>query len=109
MEMSNFESKELNRVFDKIFFVDQISKTPIDASTVKAEVIKKKQEDRRRHFFPCHVICSTIRSLSIPIGSLPTWNSSVREDKITVMTVYLEFPAAATPSVHRGLQGQLRP
>ena len=45
MEMSNFESKELNRVFDKIFFVDQISKTPIDASTVKAEVIKKKQEE----------------------------------------------------------------
>jgi len=45
MEMSNFESKELNRVFDKIFFVDQISQTPIDASTLKAEVIKKKQEE----------------------------------------------------------------
>ncbi|MDN3642417.1 GW dipeptide domain-containing protein [Lutimonas halocynthiae] len=44
MEMSNFESKELNRVFDKIFFVDQISKTPIDAETLKAELIDKKQK-----------------------------------------------------------------
>lgn len=45
MEMSNFESKELNRVFDKIFFVDKISKTPIDAESLKAEVIEKKQKE----------------------------------------------------------------
>ncbi len=44
MEMSNFESKELNRVFDRIFFVDQISKQPIEAETKKAEMIAKKQE-----------------------------------------------------------------
>lgn len=45
MEMNNFESKELDKVFDKIFFVDQISKTPIDASSRKAEVINKKQKE----------------------------------------------------------------
>jgi len=45
MEMNNFESKELDKVFDKIFFVDQISKTPIDASSRKAEVIHNKQKE----------------------------------------------------------------
>jgi hypothetical protein len=45
MEMNNFESKELNRVFDKIFFVDQISKTPINTSSRKAEVIEKRQKE----------------------------------------------------------------
>jgi len=44
MEMNDFESKELNRVFERIFFVDQVSKQPIDAETKKAEVIAKKQE-----------------------------------------------------------------
>lgn len=48
MEMSNFESKELNRVFDKIFFIDQISRQPIDAETKKAEVIAKKQEGMQK-------------------------------------------------------------
>ena len=48
MEMNNFESKELNRVFDKILFVDQFSKTPIDASTLKAEVINDKQKEMQQ-------------------------------------------------------------
>lgn len=44
MEMKNFESKELNRVFESIFFVDQISREPISAETKKAEVSAKRQE-----------------------------------------------------------------
>ena len=44
MEMKNFESKELNKVFDRIFFVDRVSKSPIDAETKRAEMIAKKQE-----------------------------------------------------------------
>ncbi|WKK65253.1 GW dipeptide domain-containing protein [Lutimonas zeaxanthinifaciens] len=48
MEMSNFESKELNRVFDRIFFVDQISKEPIDAESKKAEVISKRKMEIQR-------------------------------------------------------------
>jgi len=44
MEMKNFESKELNRVFESIYFVDQVSKEPIDAEAKKAEVISKRQE-----------------------------------------------------------------
>lgn len=44
MEMKNFESKELNRVFESIYFVDQVSKEPIEAETKKAEVIAKRQE-----------------------------------------------------------------
>ena len=44
MEMKNFESKELNKVFDRIFFVDHVSKSPIDAETKRAEMIAKKQE-----------------------------------------------------------------
>ncbi len=48
MEMNNFESKELNKVFDKIFFADQISRQPIDAETKKAEVIAKKQEGMQK-------------------------------------------------------------
>ncbi len=48
MEMKNFESKELNRVFESIFFVDKISRKPIDAETKKAEVIAKKQEEMQK-------------------------------------------------------------
>jgi hypothetical protein len=48
MEMSNFESKELNRVFERIFFVDQISKEPIDAETKKAEAISKRKIEMQR-------------------------------------------------------------
>lgn len=44
MEMKDFESKELNRVFDRIFFVDQISKEPIDVEAKKAEFIAKRKE-----------------------------------------------------------------
>lgn len=44
MEMKNFESKELNRVFESIYFVDQVSKEPIDAEAKKAEAISKRQE-----------------------------------------------------------------
>ncbi|PIF06646.1 MAG: hypothetical protein CSA36_00660 [Draconibacterium sp.] len=33
LEMSNFTSKDLNRTFDKIYFVNQISKTPIEQIT----------------------------------------------------------------------------
>lgn len=44
MEMKNFESKDLNKVFDRIFFVDRVSKSPIDAETKRAEMIAKKQE-----------------------------------------------------------------
>jgi hypothetical protein len=32
LQMSNFQSKELNRTFDEIFFLSQISKTPIGTS-----------------------------------------------------------------------------
>jgi len=48
MEMNNFESKELDRVFDKIYFVDQISKTPIDAETLKTEAINDKQQEMQQ-------------------------------------------------------------
>ncbi|MEL4455926.1 GW dipeptide domain-containing protein [Lutimonas vermicola] len=44
MEMKNFESKELNKVFDRIFFVDRISKNPIDYDSKKTEMISKKKE-----------------------------------------------------------------
>ena len=44
MEMQNFESKELNRVFDRIVFVDQVSKQPIEAASLKEEVIAKKKK-----------------------------------------------------------------
>ena len=44
MEMNDFESKELNKVFDRIFFVDQISKEPINFETKKAELKAKQQE-----------------------------------------------------------------
>ncbi len=44
MEMNDFESKELNKVFDRIFFVDQIGKKPIDVETKKAELVAKQQE-----------------------------------------------------------------
>lgn len=48
MEMNNFESKELDRVFDKIFFVDQFSKTPIDVASQKAEVINNKKKEMQQ-------------------------------------------------------------
>ena len=41
MEMKNFESKELNKVFDKILFVDRISHKPLDTDTQKAAAISK--------------------------------------------------------------------
>ncbi len=48
MEMQNFESKELKRVFERIVFVDQISKEPIDASSVKEAYTSKKKEVRNK-------------------------------------------------------------
>ncbi len=48
MEMKDFESKELNRVFESIFFVDQISREPISAETKKAEVIAKRKEGMQK-------------------------------------------------------------
>ena len=48
MEMNNFESKELNRTFERIFFVDRISNEPIDAETQKADVIAKNQEGMQK-------------------------------------------------------------
>ncbi|UCE93804.1 MAG: SH3-like domain-containing protein [Flavobacteriaceae bacterium] len=48
MEMSNFESKELDRVFESIFFVDQISKEPIDAEAKKEEAISKRKIEIQR-------------------------------------------------------------
>ncbi len=47
MEMQNFESKELGRVFDKIVFVDKISKQPIDANSARENYIAKKKEVQR--------------------------------------------------------------
>ncbi|MGI9530049.1 GW dipeptide domain-containing protein [Lutimonas sp.] len=44
MEMQNFESKELGRVFESIVFVDKVSKKPIDASSAKEAFIAKKKE-----------------------------------------------------------------
>lgn len=44
MEMKDFESKELNRVFDRIFFVDQVSKEPIDQEAKRAEAKARQQE-----------------------------------------------------------------
>lgn len=44
MEMTNFESKDLNKTFESIFFVDRISKEPIDAETEKAKVKARQQE-----------------------------------------------------------------
>lgn len=44
MEMQNFESKELGKVFESIVFVDKVSKTPIDASSAKEAYIAKKKE-----------------------------------------------------------------
>ncbi|MCA0933738.1 GW dipeptide domain-containing protein [Lutimonas saemankumensis] len=48
MKMSDFESKELNRVFESIYFVDQISKEPIDAESKKAEAISKRKNEIKR-------------------------------------------------------------
>lgn len=45
LEMLDFESKELNRVFDKILFVDKISKTPITAA-VQAEMPMNHQSGK---------------------------------------------------------------
>jgi hypothetical protein len=38
MQMTNFESKELKRKFDKILFVDRISATPGNTTTAETEV-----------------------------------------------------------------------
>ena len=48
MEMNNFESKDLNKTFERIFFVDKISKKPIDAEAQKAEAIAKNQENMQK-------------------------------------------------------------
>lgn len=44
MEMKDFESKELNKVFDRIIFADQVSKKPIDENDRKQAAISKKQD-----------------------------------------------------------------
>lgn len=41
MEMSDFESKELNKVFDKILFVDFASAEPISKTSKKEEAIQR--------------------------------------------------------------------
>jgi len=48
MEMNNFESKELNKVFDKILFVDNLSKEPIDAKTKKEAAIAKVKNEMQQ-------------------------------------------------------------
>lgn len=47
IEMKDFESKELNKVFDRIIFVDQVSKKPLDAKDKKKAVIAKRQDGMR--------------------------------------------------------------
>lgn len=44
MEMKDFESKELNRVFDKIYFVEGISKSRITVDAKKAEAIRRNKK-----------------------------------------------------------------
>jgi len=44
IEMKDFESKELNKVFDRIIFADKVSKKPIDANDRKNAAIAKKQD-----------------------------------------------------------------
>lgn len=48
MEMQNFESKELNKTFDKILFVDYISKEPISAENKKKEAIAKTKSGMKQ-------------------------------------------------------------
>lgn len=47
VEMKDFESKELKKVFDRIIFVDQVSKKPIDANDKKKAAIAKRQDGIR--------------------------------------------------------------
>lgn len=48
MEMKDFESKELNKTFERILFVDMISKEPIDANTQKEAFMAKKKEGMQK-------------------------------------------------------------
>ena len=48
MEMKDFESKELNKVFDKILFVDFASKEPIKAKSKKEEAISHTKSNMER-------------------------------------------------------------
>jgi hypothetical protein len=48
MEMKDFESKELNKVFDKILFVDFASKQPITNKPEKGDAIAHTQSNMQR-------------------------------------------------------------
>jgi len=48
MEMKDFESKELNKVFDKILFVDFASKEPIKAKSKKEDAISHTKSNMER-------------------------------------------------------------
>ena len=48
MEMKDFESKELNKVFDKILFVDFASKEPINTKSKKEEAISRTKSNMER-------------------------------------------------------------
>ena len=48
MEMKDFESKELNKVFDKILFVDFASKEPIKAKSNKEDAISHTKSNMER-------------------------------------------------------------
>lgn len=45
MEMQDFRSEELDRVFDQIFFVEGLSKSPITAETKKARMVKNTKKE----------------------------------------------------------------
>ena len=48
MEMKDFESEELNKVFDKILFVDFASKQPVQAKPKKEDAISHTQSNMER-------------------------------------------------------------
>lgn len=48
MEMANFESKELNKVFEKILFVDMASKRPINNQDKKEAAISHTKSNMQR-------------------------------------------------------------
>jgi hypothetical protein len=48
MEMNDFESKELNKIFDKILFVDFASKEPIKSKPKKEDAISHTQSNMQR-------------------------------------------------------------
>ncbi len=45
MEMNNFTSKDLNRTFDKVLFIDNISNAPIPAVSEQATAVQQPHEN----------------------------------------------------------------